>query len=47
MQKLVQLVIIDEVHLLNDDRGAIIETVVARSMRYQETSGQPVSCHQA
>ncbi|CAE8602021.1 unnamed protein product, partial [Polarella glacialis] len=41
MQKLVQLIIIDEVHLLNDDRGAVIETVVARSLRYQETSGQP------
>lgn len=42
LQKLVQLIIIDEVHLLNDDRGAVIETVVARSLRYQETSGQPV-----
>eukprot|EP00930_Biecheleria_cincta_P022697 TRINITY_DN16541_c0_g2_i1.p1 TRINITY_DN16541_c0_g2~~TRINITY_DN16541_c0_g2_i1.p1 ORF type:complete len:2306 (+),score=474.18 TRINITY_DN16541_c0_g2_i1:62-6919(+) len=42
LQKLVQLLIIDEVHLLNDDRGAVIETVVARSLRYQETSGQPV-----
>jgi len=42
LQKLVQLIIIDEIHLLNDDRGAIIETVVARSLRYQETSGQPV-----
>ncbi|CAJ1342498.1 unnamed protein product [Effrenium voratum] len=36
------LIIIDEVHLLNDDRGAVIETVVARSLRFQETSGQPV-----
>eukprot|EP00931_Biecheleriopsis_adriatica_P074347 TRINITY_DN48427_c0_g1_i1.p1 TRINITY_DN48427_c0_g1~~TRINITY_DN48427_c0_g1_i1.p1 ORF type:complete len:2277 (-),score=572.30 TRINITY_DN48427_c0_g1_i1:97-6843(-) len=42
LQKLVQLIIIDEVHLLNDERGAVIETVVARSLRYQETSGQPV-----
>jgi len=42
LQKLVQLIIIDEVHLLNDDRGAVIETVVARSLRFQETSGQPV-----
>jgi len=42
LQKLVQLIIIDEVHLLNEDRGAVIETVVARSLRYQEISGQPV-----
>lgn len=42
LQKLVQLIIIDEVHLLNDERGAVIETVVARSLRFQETSGQPV-----
>jgi activating signal cointegrator complex subunit 3 len=42
LQKLVQLIIIDEIHLLNEDRGAIIETVVARSLRYQEVSGQPV-----
>jgi activating signal cointegrator complex subunit 3 len=42
LQKLVQLIIIDEVHLLNEDRGAIIETNVARSLRYQELSGQPV-----
>jgi len=42
IQKTVQLIIIDEVHLLNEERGAIIETVVARSLRFQETSGQPV-----
>lgn len=38
IQKLVELIIIDEVHLLNEDRGAVIETVVARSLRFQETS---------
>jgi hypothetical protein len=29
----VRLLIIDEVHLLNDDRGAVIETLVARTLR--------------
>lgn len=30
---LVRLLIIDEVHLLNDDRGAVIETLVSRTQR--------------
>lgn len=30
---LVRLLIIDEVHLLNDDRGPVIETLVARTQR--------------
>jgi activating signal cointegrator complex subunit 3 len=30
---LVKLLIIDEVHLLNDDRGPVIETLVARTLR--------------
>lgn len=30
---LVTLLIIDEVHLLNDDRGPVIETLVARTLR--------------
>lgn len=38
LQKLVELIIIDEIHLLNESRGAIIETVVARTMRFQETA---------
>ena len=33
-----RLIIIDEVHLLNDDRGAVIETLVARTHRTVETS---------
>lgn len=28
-----RLFILDEVHLLNDDRGAVIETLVARTQR--------------
>lgn len=30
---LVRLLIIDEVHLLNDERGAVIETLVSRTQR--------------
>ena len=30
---LVRLLIIDEVHLLNDDRGPVIETLIARTVR--------------
>jgi len=39
IQSLVQLVIIDEVHLLNDDRGSVIECVVARTNQYSEKTG--------
>ena len=35
---LVTLIIIDEIHLLADDRGAVIETIVARTLRYVESS---------
>lgn len=35
---MVSLLIIDEVHLLADDRGAVIETIVARTQRYVETA---------
>jgi antiviral helicase SLH1 len=34
----VRLLIIDEVHLLNEDRGAVIETIVARTLRLVESS---------
>ncbi|KLO19819.1 Sec63-domain-containing protein [Schizopora paradoxa] len=34
----VRLLIIDEVHLLNDERGAVIETIVARTLRQVESS---------
>lgn len=39
---LVSLIIIDEVHLLADDRGAVIEMIVARTQRYVETSQRMV-----
>ncbi|EEB05874.1 ATP-dependent RNA helicase Slh1 [Schizosaccharomyces japonicus yFS275] len=34
----VRLLIIDEVHMLHDDRGAVIESIVARTQRFVETS---------
>ncbi len=34
----VRLLIIDEVHLLNEDRGSVIESIVARTLRQVETS---------
>ena len=33
LTQLVKLLIIDEVHLLHDDRGAVIESLVARTLR--------------
>jgi activating signal cointegrator complex subunit 3 len=38
MSMLVKLLIIDEVHLLNDDRGAVIEALVARTLRQVEST---------
>ncbi|KAM3230161.1 hypothetical protein ACQJBY_060762 [Aegilops geniculata] len=37
LSMLVKLIIIDEVHLLNDDRGSVIETLVARTLRQVES----------
>ncbi|KAG8713056.1 hypothetical protein FRC09_019141, partial [Ceratobasidium sp. 395] len=34
----IKLLIIDEIHLLNDERGAVIETIVARTLRQVESS---------
>ena len=39
----VSLLIIDEVHLLNDDRGAVIETIVARTQRQVSTHAPKLS----
>ncbi|RKP34950.1 Sec63 Brl domain-containing protein, partial [Dimargaris cristalligena] len=36
--KKVRLLIIDEVHLLHEDRGSVIESIVARTLRQVETS---------
>jgi len=38
----VRLLVIDEVHLLNDDRGPVIETLVARTLRMVETTQQMI-----
>ena len=34
--KKTKLIIIDEIHLLNDDRGPVIEAIVARTLRIEE-----------
>lgn len=42
--QLVRLIIFDEIHLLHDDRGPILEAIVARTLRAVEnTSGLAVS----
>ncbi|KAL4233009.1 activating signal cointegrator 1 complex subunit [Mactra antiquata] len=38
LAQLVKLLIIDEVHLLHDDRGSVIESLVARTLRQVESS---------
>ncbi|KAL4451451.1 hypothetical protein ABPG75_007113 [Micractinium tetrahymenae] len=40
--QLVRLVIIDEIHLLHDDRGAVLESIVARTVRQIETTQEMV-----
>jgi len=40
--QLVRLVIIDEIHLLHDDRGPVLESIVARAIRQVETTAEPV-----
>ena len=37
LTQLVRLLIIDEVHLLNEDRGPVIESLVARTLRQVRT----------
>jgi len=40
--QLVRLVIIDEIHLLHNERGAVLEAIVARNLRQQELTQQAV-----
>jgi len=40
--QLVRLMIIDEIHLLHNERGAVLEAVVARTIRQQEVTQQRV-----
>ncbi len=37
LAQIVRLLIIDEVHLLHEDRGAVIESLVARTLRQVRT----------
>lgn len=39
---LVRLIIIDEIHLLHDERGPVLESIVARTIRKTEQTGEPV-----
>ncbi|CAG1963457.1 unnamed protein product [Fusarium graminearum] len=39
---LVRLIIIDEIHLLHDDRGPVLESIVSRTIRKTEQTGEPV-----
>ena len=39
---LVRLIIIDEIHLLHDDRGPVLESIISRTIRKVEQSGDPV-----
>lgn len=39
---LVRLIIIDEIHLLHDERGPVIENIVARTIMRTEETGEPV-----
>ena len=38
----IKLVIIDEIHLLHDNRGPVLEGIVARTLRYTEQTGNHV-----
>jgi pre-mRNA-splicing helicase BRR2 len=40
--QLVKLVIIDEIHLLHDDRGPVLESIVSRVIRQVETNAEPI-----
>ncbi|KAG7195644.1 DEIH-box ATPase [Scheffersomyces spartinae] len=39
---LVKLIIIDEIHLLHDERGPVLESIVSRTLRQQDSSGNSV-----
>ncbi|CAN0927319.1 DExH-box ATP-dependent RNA helicase DExH12 [Linum grandiflorum] len=40
--RLVKLLIIDEIHLLHDSRGPVLESIVARTIRQAETTGDNI-----
>ncbi len=39
---LVRLMIVDEIHLLHDDRGPVLEAIIARTIRRMEQLNEPV-----
>jgi len=39
---LVRLICIDEIHLLHDERGPVVESIVSRTIRKMEQTGEPV-----
>ena len=43
LAQIVRLLIIDEIHLLHEDRGAVIESLVARTLRQVCDGGGVVS----
>jgi pre-mRNA-splicing helicase BRR2 len=40
--RLVRLIIIDEIHLLHDERGPVVESIVSRTIRRTDQTGDPV-----
>lgn len=40
--QLVRLIIMDEIHLLHDDRGPVLENIVSRTIRQVENTQEPV-----
>ena len=40
--QLVRLIIMDEIHLLHDDRGPVLENIVSRTIRQVEATQEPV-----
>lgn len=40
--KLVRLIIVDEIHLLHDDRGPVLEAILARTIRTMDQTRDPV-----
>lgn len=41
-RNLVRLIVIDEIHLLHDDRGPVLESIVSRTIRRIVQTGDPV-----
>lgn len=38
----ISLLILDEVHLLHDDRGSVLESIIARTLRLSESAQKPI-----